>query len=220
MKRLDVYDPAMCCSTGVCGPQVDPVLVRFSADVKWLQDQGVEVRRFNLSQNPAAFVENEQVKQALTYKGEAALPLLLVDGLVVASGGYPDRTRLADALRLNGAGGSGAVAAEDRNVADDDALRLNGAATSLFTPAVKELVAIGAAIAANCEPCLRYHVRAAKELGVSLADVASAIEMAARVKDVPHQAILKLGARLTETYHEPAAESGPSSPTAMAAQKL
>ena len=41
MKRLDIYDPAMCCSTGVCGPQVDPVLVRFAADVKWLQDQGV-----------------------------------------------------------------------------------------------------------------------------------------------------------------------------------
>ena len=179
MKRLDVYDPAMCCSTGVCGPTVDPVLVRFGADVKWLQEHGVDVHRYNLSQNPAAFVENEIVKQALTEKGEAALPLLLVDGHEIASGEYPERSRLADALELN------------------------GKATILFTPAVKELVAIGAAIAANCEPCLRYHVRAAKELGVSSADVASAIEMAAKVKDVPHQAILKLGARLTETYHEP-----------------
>lgn len=100
MKRLDVYDPAMCCSTGVCGPQVDPVLVRFSADVKWLQDQGVEVRRFNLSQNPAAFVENERVKQALTEKSEAALPLLLVDGQVLASGHYPERGQLTAALGL------------------------------------------------------------------------------------------------------------------------
>jgi hypothetical protein len=39
MKRLDVSDPAMCCSTGVCGPQVDPALVGFAADVKWLQGQ-------------------------------------------------------------------------------------------------------------------------------------------------------------------------------------
>ncbi|MCX6903979.1 MAG: arsenite efflux transporter metallochaperone ArsD, partial [Verrucomicrobia bacterium] len=93
MKRLDVYDPAMCCSTGVCGPQVNPVLVRFAADVVWLQDQGAEVRRFNLSQNPAAFVENEQVKRALTEKGEGALPLLLVDGEVAASGEYPERSR-------------------------------------------------------------------------------------------------------------------------------
>jgi hypothetical protein len=85
----------MCCSTGVCGPQVDPVLVRFAADVKWLQEQGVEVRRFNLSQSPAAFVENEQVKQALTEKGEAALPFLVADGQVVASGHYLERGELA-----------------------------------------------------------------------------------------------------------------------------
>jgi thiamine pyrophosphate-dependent acetolactate synthase large subunit-like protein len=100
MKRLDIYDPAMCCSTGLCGPQVDPALVRFAADVKWLQEQGVEVRRFNLSQNPAAFVDNEHVKQALTVKGEAALPLLLVDGRVLASGHYPERRELAAALSL------------------------------------------------------------------------------------------------------------------------
>jgi len=186
----------MCCSTGVCGPNVDPVLVRFGADVKWLQDQGVEVRRFNLSQNPAAFVENELVKQALTDKGEAALPLLLINDRVFASGRYPERAELSQALGLN------------------------GGEASLFTPAVKELVAIGAAIAANCEPCLGYHVRAAKKLGVSQADVASAIEMAAKVKNVPHQAILKLGARLTETYHEPAANSGPSSHSAATAQML
>ena len=172
MKGIEIYDPAMCCSTGVCGPQVDPVLVRFAADVKWLQDQGVEVRRFNLSQNPAAFVENEQVKQALTEKGETALPMLLVDGREIASGEYPNRYRLTDALGLN------------------------GAATSLFTPAVKELIAIGAAIAANCEPCLKYHYRQAQLLGVSKADMASAVKMAAAVKESPHQAILRLADRL------------------------
>ena len=100
MKQLDIYDPAMCCSTGLCGPQVDPALVRFAADVKWLQEQGVEVRRFNLSQSPAAFVDNEHVKQALTVKGEAALPLLLVDGQRLASGHYPERGELAAALSL------------------------------------------------------------------------------------------------------------------------
>src|SRR5450759_3396676 len=100
MPKLDVFDPAMCCSTGVCGPQVDAALVRFAADVKWLQDQGVEVQRFNLSQNPAAFVENELVKTALTERGEAAMPLLLVDGRVLASGHYPERDQLIEALDL------------------------------------------------------------------------------------------------------------------------
>ena len=171
--KLEVFDPAMCCSTGVCGPQVDPVLVRFAADVEWLQTQGIEVQRFNLAQNPAAFVENEQVKAALTEKGEAALPLLLADGQVLASGFYPERANLAAALGLDRGG------------------------ASLFTPAVKELVAIGAAIAANCEPCLKYHYRQAQLLGVSKADIASAVTMAASVKDSPHQSILRLADRLT-----------------------
>lgn len=93
--RLAVYDPAMCCSTGTCGPEVDPVLVRFAADLKWLQEQGAEVERFNLSQSPAAFVENEQVQQALTERGESALPMVLAGGRVMSTGRYPERDELA-----------------------------------------------------------------------------------------------------------------------------
>jgi len=97
-QTLQVFDPAMCCSTGLCGPQVDPGLVRFAADLKWLQEQGVEVQRFNLSQSPAAFVANEAVKAALTEKGDAALPMVLVAGQVVATGRYPERRELAALL--------------------------------------------------------------------------------------------------------------------------
>lgn len=52
MKTLSVYDPALCCSSGVCGTEVDQTLVSFSADVTWLKQQGVSVERFNLSQQP------------------------------------------------------------------------------------------------------------------------------------------------------------------------
>lgn len=148
MPRLAVFDPAMCCSTGLCGPQVDPVLVRFAADVKWLQEQGAEVQRFNLSQNPAAFVENELVKAALMEKGKAALPLLLVDGRVQASGHYPERDQLTEALGMK------------------------SGEKSLFSPAVAEL--------------------------------------AANVKDSPHQAILRLADKLTgASLSDPAAASDP-----------
>jgi AhpD family alkylhydroperoxidase len=68
---------------------------------------------------------------------------------------------------------------------------------SQFSPAVAELVAIGAAIAANCEPCLRHHTREAEKMGVSAADMARAVELAAKVKDAPHRTILQLAARLT-----------------------
>lgn len=93
--QIKVYDPAMCCSTGVCGPSVDPMLVRFAADLQWLQEQGVQVERFNLSQTPIAFVENERVKHALTEKGETALPMIIANGQVASSGRYPEREELA-----------------------------------------------------------------------------------------------------------------------------
>lgn len=94
MSRMEVFDPAMCCSTGVCGPSVDPKLARFAADVEWLKSQGVEVKRFNLAQEPRAFVENRSVADALMGRDDA-LPLLLVDGAIVSVGTYPDRATLA-----------------------------------------------------------------------------------------------------------------------------
>lgn len=189
-KGIQVFDPPMCCSTGVCGPNVDPVLVRFAADLSWLQELGVNVERYNLSQSPAAFVENELVKQALTEKGEAALPMVLSEGKVQASGRYPERAELA--------GWAGLAHNGDRT----------------FSPAVRELVAIGAAIAANCEPCLKHHFNEARKLGVSKTDMAQAVEMGAKVKDSPHQAILRLadkltGAALSNPNPEPDACCGP-----------
>jgi len=100
MKKLQIYDPPMCCSTGVCGPNVDPGLVRFAADLQWLEGQGVTVERFNLTQTPIAFAENEVVRAALTEKGEAALPLVMMDGKVMASGAYPARGELAAMIRF------------------------------------------------------------------------------------------------------------------------
>jgi AhpD family alkylhydroperoxidase len=61
------------------------------------------------------------------------------------------------------------------------------ARSSLFTPAVAELVAIGAAIGANCEPCFKYHYNEARKLGVSRDDMAQAVELADRVKRAPAQ---------------------------------
>ncbi|HSO40731.1 MAG TPA: arsenite efflux transporter metallochaperone ArsD [Labilithrix sp.] len=95
MVAVRVFDPAMCCSTGICGPSIDPQLVRFAADLDWLRTQGVSVERFNLSQQPAAFADDAAVKAALETKGEAGLPLVKVNGEVKSSGLYPSRDELA-----------------------------------------------------------------------------------------------------------------------------
>ena len=100
MKKLEVFDPAMCCSTGVCGPNVDPALVQFSSDFLWVAGQGVHVERYNLAQQPQAFAANQAVKAALTEHGNACLPLILVDGAIVTKGRYPAREELAKLVGL------------------------------------------------------------------------------------------------------------------------
>ena len=94
MKSIQVYDPALCCNTGVCGVDVDQSLVSFSADVDWAKTNGVAIERFNLAQQPMAFAENGAVKGFLERSGEEALPLTLVDGEVALAGRYPRRAEL------------------------------------------------------------------------------------------------------------------------------
>jgi len=93
--KIEVYDPPMCCSTGVCGPSVDPELVRFAADLDWLKRQGVGVERYNLSQQAAAFAGNPVVKKALAKDGNDCLPLTVADGAIVCKSRYPTREMLA-----------------------------------------------------------------------------------------------------------------------------
>ena len=93
--QIEVFDPAMCCSTGVCGPSVDPALSTFAADLDRLASSGVTVRRFNLGQEPTAFVENGDVRELLTTGGESALPIVIVEGAVQSSGRYPTLSELS-----------------------------------------------------------------------------------------------------------------------------
>jgi hypothetical protein len=95
MKRVEVFDPPMCCSTGVCGPKVDPALVRFAVDLHWLANQRIAVERYNLAQQPRAFAANALVKTALQEHGNDCLPLVLLDGSIVSQGRYPSRDELA-----------------------------------------------------------------------------------------------------------------------------
>ena len=95
MKIIQVYDPALCCSTGVCNSEVDQALIDFAADVDWAKQNGARIERFNLAQQPLAFAENPIVKGFLERSGQEALPLILVDGEVAQAGRYPHRTELA-----------------------------------------------------------------------------------------------------------------------------
>ena len=92
---IQVFDPALCCNTGVCGADVDQALVSFSADAAWAKLNGARIERFNLAQQPMAFAEDLAVKGFLEGSGEETLPLVLVNGEVALTGRYPNRAELA-----------------------------------------------------------------------------------------------------------------------------
>ncbi|GAA3644248.1 arsenite efflux transporter metallochaperone ArsD [Asaccharospora irregularis] len=82
MKKIEIYDPAMCCSTGVCGPSVDTELLRVATIVDSLKKQGADITRYNLSSEPQAFISNKDVNNLLTEDNDI-LPITIVDGQIV-----------------------------------------------------------------------------------------------------------------------------------------
>lgn len=95
---IAIYDPAMCCPTGVCGPSVDPSLLAIARDLRWLEKQGVAIKRYGLSQEPASFVEQPKVTGLMQAFGDKGLPATLVNGEVLTYGRYPSREEITAAL--------------------------------------------------------------------------------------------------------------------------
>lgn len=91
IRTIQVYDPPMCCSTGICGPNIDPDLVNFASTLSQLKGLGISIERYNLTQQPLAFAQNPAVKAALESDGTEALPLIFLDGTIYLKGRYPSR---------------------------------------------------------------------------------------------------------------------------------
>lgn len=94
MSKIEVFEPALCCATGVCGEDVDQALVTFSADMDFVRSRGGDIARYNLASEPQAFAANNAVTAFLHVSGSAGLPLVLVDGVTAMTGRYPDRDQL------------------------------------------------------------------------------------------------------------------------------
>jgi hypothetical protein len=98
--KIEIYDPAMCCSSGLCGPAIDPVLVKVNDAIIALKKQGVEVERFNLAQQPRVYMENKVVAELLHKNGKKVLPVVFVNGEVFKTGAYPSYEDLCAALGI------------------------------------------------------------------------------------------------------------------------
>lgn len=171
--------------------EVDPTLARFAGDLDWLKSRGVEIQRFNLAREPAPFVDDSAVKAILDRSGGDELPAILVDGALAGFGRCPGREELAAMVGL-------------------------APAPLEMTEQVNELVALGAAVAASCEPCFKFHYEKARELHVPAEAVREAVGIGEAVKAASGTKIRGLAER---TLGSQAAEGtasccGPSGKTA------
>jgi hypothetical protein len=98
--KVEIYDPAMCCSSGLCGPGIDPVLVSMNDTALALKKQNIKVERFNLAQQPKAYLDNRKVADLLHANGKKVLPITVVNGDIFKTGEYPSYEELCKALDI------------------------------------------------------------------------------------------------------------------------
>jgi hypothetical protein len=96
-----LFDPPMCCPSGLCGPTLDQVLLNVNEMIMTLQRENLRVERYQMTSNPNAFLGNAEVMKLVREKQMEALPIVVVRGKVIKVGAYPS----ADEIRaaLNGA---------------------------------------------------------------------------------------------------------------------
>jgi hypothetical protein len=100
MKKMQIFEPAMCCSTGLCGVGVDQELLRISTVLNAMEKNGVKVERFNLSNAPQEFIMNKVVNNFVQANGIDGLPITVVDDEIVITGRYPETEEFAQLLDI------------------------------------------------------------------------------------------------------------------------
>lgn len=95
---VEFFDPPMCCPTGLCGPTLDQTLLDVNEMIMSLQRDNLRVERYQMSSNPNAFLGNAEVMSLVREKQMEALPIIVVHGKIIKSGGYPSLDEVRAAL--------------------------------------------------------------------------------------------------------------------------
>jgi len=101
LADVEIFDPPMCCPTGLCGPTLDETLLDFNEMILSLQAERVQVARYQMTSHPQAFLNNPDVMRLVREKQMAALPITIVRGKVIKVGEYPTIKEIKS--NLNGA---------------------------------------------------------------------------------------------------------------------
>lgn len=100
MKKMSIYEPALCCDTGICGVNVDTELLRISTVINTLKKNGVAIDRFNLNNAPMAFVNNKVINNFINEKGVDGLPAVMLDDEIIITGRYPSNEEIISYLEI------------------------------------------------------------------------------------------------------------------------
>lgn len=92
--KIEIFEKALCCETGVCGSSVDPELLRVTAAVTELKSKGLDIERYNLSSRPEMFIKNTMVSKYIKEKGVDNLPLTLANGRIIKEKEYPTNAEI------------------------------------------------------------------------------------------------------------------------------
>ena len=95
---IELYDPPMCCPTGLCGPELDQTLLDVSEMILALQEEGIPVERYQMTSHPHKFMNNNEVMRLVREKQMAALPITAVHDKVIKAGAYPTLDEIRAAM--------------------------------------------------------------------------------------------------------------------------
>ena len=157
--KITLLDPAMCCSTGVCGEDVDDALVETASNVKWLKSLGHEVNRHNISNDGAAFKNYPAAIEKLQKEGVDSLPYILVDDVIVTTGSYPTKKEWMQLLDIENSASQTSTHMEQDN------------------SKTEILISIGAAMAASSEKVLKESINEAKALNIPFEEITKAMNI-------------------------------------------
>lgn len=99
-KVMKIYDPTLCCPTGLCGVDIDPELMRIAVVLETLKKKGIPVERFNLRDNPQVYVSTKVVNDCLMAEGAEVFPIITLDGKIVLKKVYPTNKQISEWLNI------------------------------------------------------------------------------------------------------------------------
>ncbi|MCH8496006.1 MAG: arsenite efflux transporter metallochaperone ArsD [Balneolales bacterium] len=87
--KIQIFEPNLCCSTGVCGPTPDKDLINLQQTVQAANKAGIKIERYAINQQPLAFTGNDTIRAYIKENGTGNFPVTLVDGAIILEKRYP-----------------------------------------------------------------------------------------------------------------------------------